>query len=438
MSPVMPTIQPVVIILGAGFSGLELAKKLFYEKFQVILIDRKNYHTFQPLLHQVATAELEASQITYPIRSAIRNAPNVKFVWAEVLNINPDQGWVETTAGRFVYDFLVIATGSRPKTSVPGSAQHTWVLKTIDDAIAIHDHILRCFETAFNLPASMEQGQLAIAIVGGGTTGVELAGAMAEWIHRSLVKDYHQIHCQQIRILLLHSGDNLLPGFHPSLQRYALKHLKSLGVEVYLKTRVDYVNADGVMCIDGKKVLARTVLWTTGVQRNVPPLWVTPSLQSSLGESDKASVKELWEGDRLPVLPTLQLAQYPNIYAVGDVAALPCPAPMLASVAVQQGRHVAQNLYRQTHRQPLLPFQYRSPGTMAILGRHAAVVQLGKHCLVGFPAWLLWLAVHIVLLRGRRHRLLTLFHWSLSYIFRERIGQVILHSPSSTVPKDSI
>jgi len=338
---------------------------------------------------------------------------------AEVLKIEAVQQWVETSAGRFHFDFLVVATGSRPRLErVSGAAQHAFVLKGVGDAIAIHQHVLNCFEQALTtVSSSAQQGHLTVAIAGGGTTGVELAGAMAEWIHHALVKDYGRLNCHQIRLVLLHSGGELLPGFHPRLQRYALRHLQTLGVEIHLHTRVSQITTDAVQLQDGRHIPAKTVVWTAGVQANSPVQ----------GRRDRSA--------RWAVLPTLQTADHPSIYALGDVAAdATTPLPMVASVAVQQGRTVAHNILRQARGQRPLPFQYQPLGKMAILSRHAAVAQVGRLTMTGFPAWLVWLAVHIALLRGLRHRFLTLVHWGLSYCFRERVSQVLWQPSPFEVP----
>ncbi len=400
--------SPRVVILGAGFAGLEVALNLAHTAFDVVLIDRQNHHTFQPLLHQVATAELEPSQIAYPIRWALRRAPNLRFVLAEVLETDYTKRWVDTSSGRFLYDILVVATGSKPRLSlVPGAEAHAFALKTVSDAVAIHHQVLRCFERALQTAdPARRQGLLTIAIAGGGTTGVELAGAMAEWVHTSLIKDYNQLNCQQIRLVLLHSGRELLPGFKPHLQRYALRHLRHLGVEVHLQTRVQQVTATAVTLSDGTEIPASTVIWTAGVEANLP-----------LRRENART-----EGRRLSVLPTLQLEDHPEVHAVGDVAE---GLPMLASVAVQQGGAIAHNLRRQAAGKPPVPFLYRPMGAMAILSRHAAVVQMGRFSATGFVAWVLWLGVHVALLRGLRHRFLTLLHWGLSYCFRERVSQVL-------------
>ncbi|MEO1147486.1 MAG: NAD(P)/FAD-dependent oxidoreductase [Cyanobacteria bacterium J06638_22] len=395
---------PKVVILGAGFAGLEVAQRLANTAFEVVLIDRQNYHTFQPLLHQVATAELEPAQVAFPIRAGRRRATNVRFVCAEITAVPAKQPWVETAVGRFAYDFLVIATGSRPTVkAVPGADRHSFPLKTLEDAIAIHRQILRCFEQALlTRDAAVQQALLTIAIVGGGATGVELAGAMAEWIRHTLRRDYGTLNYQRIRLVLLHGGDRLLPGFHARLQRYAYDYFQRVGVEVWLQTRVSHVTAEGLTLPNGEFIPAATVIWSAGVQPQRPGM-------------DEPS--------GITVLPTLQSTHNPWIYALGDVAIAQPHVPMLAAVAVQQGRTVAHNLLHQVQGKPLRPFHYRPLGAMAILGRHAAVAQFASLTLTGFVAWVLWLAVHVALLRGIRHRLLTLLHWGLSAYRRERVGQ---------------
>ncbi|PSR15883.1 FAD-dependent oxidoreductase [filamentous cyanobacterium CCP3] len=386
--------RPRVVIVGAGFGGLTVALQLAHAALEVVLIDRHAHHTFQPLLHQVATAELEPSQIAYPIRQALRRATNVRFVRAEVVDLQTQQRRVETSVGSFAYDSLVVATGSRPQLDrVPGARSHAFALKTVSDALAIQNQVLSRFEQALHTadPAT-QQECLTVAIAGGGPTGVELAGALAEWMHTVLVKDYGQLDCRQIRLVLLHSGADLLPGFHPRLQRYAHRHLQRRGVEVRLRSRVQAVTATAVHLADGTVLPTRTLIWTAGVVAS---------------RTDRRS-------DRLPLRPTLQLLADPQVYALGDVAG---DLPMLASTAVQQGGTVANKIERP------LPFRHRPRGAMAILGRHAAVMQVGRLSATGVVAWGLWLAVHLLLLRGLPQRLLTLLHWWQSYWFRDRIAQ---------------
>ena len=408
-----------VVIIGAGFAGLQVAQQLANTNFDVVLIDRKNYHTFTPLLHQVATAELEPQQVAYPIRLLLRHTKNVRFVMAEVQQIELQKQTVVTNHAWFNYDFLVVATGSTTQfRGVLGANQHSLSLKTVEDAIAIHDHILRCFELAMQPNPQWRQALLTFVIVGGGATGVELAGALAEWVRRSLIRDYSLLDCQQIRLVLLHSGSHLLNAMPSRLQAYAHQQLQRLGVEIHLNTRVAEVQPHTVHLQDGTTLEAETIVWVTGVQSTAPTNWNLP----------------MTSRQQVRVLPTLQVVGHETVYAIGDIAALEQqkPLPMLAAIAVQQGKSVAQNLQRQARGRSLQPFHYRHFGSMAILGRHAAVVQIKRWTLTGFVAWLLWLMVHLMLLRGYRQRLLTLLNWLSSYGWSERASQV---SFRSTRPK---
>ena len=407
-----------VVIIGAGFAGLQTAQHLANTNLDVVLIDRNNYHTFQPLLHQVATAELEPEQIAYPIRLLLRNTRNIHFLMADVQQIQVAEQIVVTDYGWFTYDYLVLATGSTAQAGqVPGVASHTFSLKTLENAISLHHQILRCFERAMQEPnPELRQSLLTFVIVGGGATGVELASATAEWIRRTLVKDYGILDCQQIRLLLLHAGSNLLNGMHPRLQTYTQQHLERLGVEIYLNTKVSEVLPGAVRLKTGNILNAATIVWATGVCASLP---------QNIGELPITKNKQIL------VLPTLQVVGYENLYAIGDIAALDekrQSLPMLAAVAVQQGRCVAHNLKRQARGLQPLTFHYRHLGSMVILGRHAAVVQLKDWIFTGFTAWLLWLLVHILLLRGFRQRWMAVFNWLSSYFFNERVARIIVRS----------
>jgi NADH dehydrogenase len=408
-----------VVIIGAGFAGLQVAQNLANTHLEVVLIDRQNYHTFQPLLHQVATAELQPEQIAYPIRLLLRNAKNIHFLMANVQQIQVAEQIVITDSSWLTYDYLVLATGSTTHPGkVPGVASNTFSLKTLEDAISLHDQILRCFERAMQEPnLELRQSLLTFIIVGGGATGVELASAMAEWIRRTLVKDYRILDCQKIRLLLLHGGSSLLNGMHPDLQTYTHKHLKRLGVEIHLNTKVSEVLPGAVRINTGKIFNAATIVWATGVRakllKNMAELPITRNQQ-------------------ILVHPTLQVVGHENLYAIGDIATLDADRqalPMLAAVAVQQGRLVADNLKRQAKGLKTLTFHYHHFGSMVILGRHAAVVQFQDWIFTGFIAWLLWLMVHLALLRGFRQRWMALLHWLSSYCFNERVAGIIVHSP---------
>ncbi|MEO0518210.1 MAG: NAD(P)/FAD-dependent oxidoreductase [Cyanobacteria bacterium P01_A01_bin.116] len=409
--PVLSTSRRAsVVIVGAGFAGLAIAQRLANTGFDVVLLDRNNYHTFQPLIHQVATAELTPNQIACPVRRLLRKAQNVRFQMAEVVGIDPIGQVVITQQVQYRYDFLVIATGSRvPLERFSGAKEFGWPLKTIPHAVALRNQVIRSFEQAAALP-EVPSGLLTFIIVGGGATGVELAGALQDWIARSLVKDYSALSCQDIRVVLLQSGDRLLPGFSSRLQTYTKRHLQKLGVEVRLSSRVSEVSVNGITLSDGSSIASRTVIWTTGVK------------------SDRPKIKTSLPTSELSVLPTLQLANHCNVYIAGDSIGHLQPKqtwPQLAAAAIQQGKAVSLNLLRQSRGQSPLPFRYQHRGNMAILSRYAAVVQIGPLELTGFSAWAIWLVVHIVLLRG--HRTSTLLQWWTSHGRGERSAQTVNH-----------
>ncbi|MEO1633878.1 MAG: NAD(P)/FAD-dependent oxidoreductase [Cyanobacteria bacterium J06631_9] len=410
--------RPRVVIVGAGFAGLQVAQRLANTEVDVVLLSRDNYHTFQPLLHQVATAELTPGQIAYPLRRLLRQAKNIRFEMAEVTQIDPAAQLVITHQGQHCYDFLVVATGSRvPLERFPGAKAFGFPLKTIPQAVALRDRVVRSFELASSLSV-LPPGLLSFTVVGGGATGVELAGALKDWIARSLIKVYPSLNYRDIRVVLLQSGDRLLPGFSHELQTYAKRHLQKLGIEVRLQSRVRYVSAEGVTMTNNSFIASRTVIWTTGVTSNSPPL---ERSERSPQVSNSPSVTEI------SLLPTLQVENHPNIYFIGDIASVLQPNqtwPQLAAVAVQQGKAVACNLQRQFVGKLPRPFRYQHRGNMAILSRYAAIAQIGKLKLTGFAAWVLWLAIHLALLRG--HRGSTLLQWWNSQGRGERSAQMLL------------
>ena len=410
--------HPCVVIVGAGFAGLKTAQQLANTAFDVVLLSRDNYHTFQPLLHQVATAELTAEQVVCPIRKLLRRAKNIYFEMVEVTQVDPIAQVVITPQKQYRYDFLVIATGSRvPIERFPGAKRFGFPLKTVSQAVTLREQVIRSFEQAASLPA-LPPGLLTFSIVGGGATGVELAGALKEWIDRSLVKDYPTLNCRDIRVVLLQSKDRLLPGFSHKLQAYAIRHLQRLGIEVRLHSRVSQVSSEGIRLTDNSFVASKTVAWATGVSSESPPL-LSHKCDSVAVDGDESTIIA-------SLLPTLQAKDYSNIYFVGDTASFRQTEqrwPQLAAVAVQQGKSVAHNLLRQSVGKRPLPFRYQHRGSMAILSRYAAVVQVGKLELTGFIAWIVWLIVHLALLRG--HRSSTFLQWWNSQARGERSAQML-------------
>ncbi len=414
---------PRVVIIGAGFGGLWAARALAHRPFNVTLIDRNNYHTFLPLLYQVAAAELEPEQIVYPVRSILRPMPNVDFLMAEVSRIDFEERVVETNAGPVSYDYLIVAAGSTTNFfGVPG-AEHAYPLKTLDEAIRLRNHILCCFERAVSLPDPQQRRKmLSFAIVGGGPTGVEFAGALAELLRGPLRKDYSKLGLRDSKVILLEAAGGLLGGLPKRLAVYALERLRRMGVDVRLNAAVSRIENDAVHLKDGTVVPAETVVWTAGVRGERSAAgWGLPVDRSG----------------RVRVEPTLQLSGRPEVYAVGDLARFEQdgrPLPMVAPVATQQATTAARNIRRQSSGQPLMPFRFRDPGMMATIGRNAAVAHFAGLAIIGFPAWLAWLGVHLVKLIGFRNRLMVLTNWAWDYFLYERAVRLILPTASCQGP----
>ena len=412
--------RPQVVIVGAGFGGLWAARALASSQADVLVLDRNNYHTFLPLLYQVAAAELEPEDIIYPIRSLLRRQKRVRFLMDDVTGIDLSGRQVQTAHHIFPYDYLILALGSAPHFfGVSGAAEKAFQLKTLDQAIALRNHILFRFERALcETDAQKRRQMLTFTIVGGGPTGVEFTGALAELIRGPLVKDYPQLDFkQEVSILLLEASERILSGLPDALQVYAQKRLRRQGVDVRLGAAVSQVTSQAVHLKDGTVIPTETVVWTAGVRGEALP--------------HPAELAEARNG-RLKVLPALQIPGHPEVYVVGDLAYVEengRPLPMVAPVAIQEAKMAAQNIIRQMNGQEPLPFQYHDPGTMVTIGRNAAVVQLGGRSFTGFPAWMVWLSVHLYNLIGFRNRLLVLINWAWDYFFYERTQRLIVPAP---------
>lgn len=411
--------RPRVVIVGAGFGGLWAARTLARAPVDVVLIDRHNYHTFLPLLYQVAAAELEPEEIAYPVRGILRRLPNAAFVMAEVQEVDWSRRVVRTDGPAVPYDYLVLAIGSVAHYfGVPGAAEHAFPLKTLEEAIVLRNHILTCFERAAHDPdEAQRRARLTFTIVGGGPTGVEFAGALAELIHGPLVKDYPELDFREVRVILLEAQDALLPGLPSALQAYAQQRLQRMGVEVWLESPVRAITSQGVYVRNSLFIPTATVVWTAGVRGDPQAeVWGLPTLRNG----------------RVPVEPTLQAPGHPETYIVGDLAYLEQdgrPLPMVAPVAIQQGEWAARNILRQVMGRPPRPFRYQDRGTMVTIGRNAAVAHVFGRSLTGFPAWVTWLTVHLFNLIGFRNRLFVLVNWAWDYFLYERTVRLILHAP---------
>jgi NADH dehydrogenase len=401
--------HPHVVIIGAGFGGLEAAKRLAKAPVHITLIDKRNYHLFQPLLYQVAIAGLSPVQIAYPVRAIFRRQRNLTFVMDEVSNIDLKARKVLTKHIALDYDYLILSAGSRTNFFGMGSIEeNSHDMKDIPSAVGTRNHLLKMFENASReTNPEIRRAMLTFVVVGGGPTGVESAGALAELIHLVLTKDYPQMDLRDARVILVEASNHLMPNVYPrNLQAATLKLLRSKRVSVRLKTAVTGFDGECVTLENGETIPARTLIWTAGVR--------VASLVDNLNVEKRP-------GGRMVVKPTLQLPGYPEVYVVGDAAYLEDekgqPLAMLATVAQQQARHAAMNIRRELGEQPPKPFAYKDPGLLATIGRNAAVARIWGVSFSGLPAWLIWVALHIYRLIGFRNRLIVMLNWAWDYFF---------------------
>ena len=413
-----------VVVVGGGFGGLETARQLCKACVQVTLVDRHNYHLFQPLLYQVATGGLSPANITTPLRYIFRRQANCEVLLAEVTDVDIARQQLILADGRLAFDDLVVAAGSTYSyfghdswsTYAPG-------LKSIEDATSIRRRIFLAFEAAEReTRAETRDALMTFVVVGGGPTGVELAGALAEIARHTLKHDFRRINPVNARILLVEAGDHVLSNYAEDLRECAAKKICELGIELHTQTRMTKVAIDHLVLKKNDQQLTiatRTVLWAAGVKANPLALAVA---QACGVETDR--------GGRVPVTRRLHVPGHENIFAIGDMAA--CldeegnTLPGLAPVAIQQGKYVARVIAdRIEGRPPAKPFQYVDRGAMATIGRAAAVAQIGKRKLCGLFAWLLWLAVHLMLIVQFQNRVLVFFQWAWNYVTFSRRSRII-------------
>lgn len=404
--------RPRVVIVGAGFGGLAAARMLAKAPVDVLLINRTNYHGFWPLLYQVATAGLEPESIAYPVRAILRRYRNASFLLAEVTGVDFARRLVHTNTGPVSYDYLILAAGST--TNFFGNeriARYTMGMKDLNEAQRLRNHVLLCCEhAAAESDPNRRAALLTFAVVGGGPTGVELAGAFTELIRHVIRHDYPMLDVQQARVVLIEATGHILTSFPESLQRAALQRLQRMGVEVRLNAPVADADPHGLNFRDGSRLDAETIVWAAGV-RGAP-------LADALGVT-------LGRGARVVVTPELTLPDDQRVFVIGDMAYLegyrPGVAyPMVAPVAIQMGEQAARNIVAQINDQPMQPFRYVDKGQMATIGRSAAVLDAFGIRLSGWPAWAGWLFVHLMALVGFRNRALVLLNWAYSYFTYDR------------------
>ena len=409
---------PRVVIIGAGFGGLRLAMELRSAPFEVILVDRNNYHTFQPLLYQVATAGLEPDEIAYAVRGVYQDYPHIQFRLGEVCGLDKQKRHIVLKTGETIwYDYLVLAAGASTNDfGIEGVAQHGYFLKTLQQAVYLRAHIMGQFERVAVNPSLRNKGALNFAIVGGGPTGVELAGAIYELIHMVLTKDFAPLDLSDAKVYLIEATDQLLGGFAPELGENAIKVLEKRGIEVLRSKMVTKVTADQIQFKDGETLSAQTLVWAAGIKAN--PLAEATGFATG-------------RGGRIVVNPDLTVPDHPDIFVIGDMAGSTDEHgvlhPQLAPTAVQGAQYVARTIWRRhDHLDPLPPFAYKDKGIMATIGRNAAVVQLPSgYTQTGWLAWLIWLFLHLVLLIGFRNRLNVLINWAWNYLTYDRSARLI-------------
>ncbi len=405
---------PRVVIVGGGFGGLTAAQKLASESVQITLLDRRNHHLFQPLLYQVATAGLNPSDIAMPIRRILRHQKNVEVLLAEVTSVDLNRKVVTSDDGEFPYDYLIVATGARHSYF----GRDDWAkfapgLKSIGDALEIRRRVLSAFEFAEREPDPVKRhAWLTFVIVGAGPTGVELSGALCEIARHALARDFRRIDPTQARVILLEGSPRVLPPYAPELSEKARQQLASLGVDVRTGQMVSSIDAEGVH-IGEDFIAARTVLWAAGVTGS--------RLGRMLGV-------ELDRANRVIVTPELSIPGYSEAYVVGDLATLKqngVPIPGVAPAAMQEGEHAAQNIMRTIRGEARTPFRYHDKGSLATIGRSAAVAQMGRFKLSGTIAWLAWLFIHVMFLVGFRNRVLVVIQWAWSFVSYDRGARLI-------------
>lgn len=407
---------PRVVIVGAGFAGLEAARRLNGAPLTVTLLDRHNYHLFPPLLYQVATAGLSPEDIAHPVRAILRKQRNLEFRQTEVTGCDLAKRRIETKTGDIFYDYLVVAPGSTTNFfGLESVANNGFSLKTIDEAVAIRNQVLSMFELAAQeTDPDKRRAMLTFVVAGGGPTGVELAGALSELIYKVLIKDYPHLNVKEMaRILLLNRGDSLLAPLPEDLREIAADILWHKKVEVRFGVAVTDFDGQSVYIKGGEIIPARTLIWAAGVKAS--------PLVAGLGVPQGTQARAL-------VSPTLQLTDHPEVFVVGDAAHIDehgNPLPMTAVVALQTGRKAAENILAIVAGRQPEKFVFHDLGSLATIGRNAAVGQLGRVKLKGLIAWLLWTAVHIVRLVGFRNRLFVFWSWFWDYIFYDRSIRLI-------------
>ena len=407
---------PHVVIIGAGFAGLTAAKRLRKAPVRITLVDKNNYHLFQPLLYQIAIAGLVPSQVAYPLRTIFRNQKNLTFQMGEVTCIDFDAKYVRSNGSVIAYDYLILAVGGETNFfGIESVKENGLQLKDIESAVETRNHLLKMLEKASREgDAEKRRSMLTFVVVGGGPTGVETSGALAELISHVLKKEYPTLDAAETRILLLEAGDALISSYPDELREATLRLVKEKHVEVMFNAKLTDYNGQRVMLADGTEIKTNTLIWTAGVKAS--------EITRRLGV-------EVAGSGRVRAEATLQLPGHPEVYVLGDASYLENgngqPLPMLSTVAIQQGNVGADNILRAIKDEAQKPFHYKDPGLLATIGRNAAVARLWGISFSGFIAWLIWVGLHIYRIVGFRNRLVVLIVWAWEYFFYDKQVRLI-------------
>ena len=420
--------SPRVVVVGGGFAGLAAVKTLskIRPPVRTTLLEQHNYHLFQPLLYQLATGVVQPADIAHPVRGIIRRYRRASVRMATVTGVDFDAREVLTQEGRsFPYDYLVLAAGATTNTfGIPGVEEYSFPLKTMPDALQLRAHLLRQFELADNDPSEIDRGAMTVVVVGGGPTGVEMAGALHELFKHVLVHDFPDLDINQARVVLLEAMDHLLAPFHPSSRQHALDILQKRGVEVRLGSAMERATPDEVVLKDGSVIPTRTLIWGAGVRAH--PLADVLGLEQT-------------RGGRILVGEDLAVPGRPEVFVVGDLAGAGDGKggllPQVAQPAIQEAKHAAQNIERTLKGEPRTPFEYHDKGTMATIGRNAAVTELPSGArFKGVLAWYMWLGLHLAYIVGFRSRVAVLVNWIWSYFTYDRHARIIVSVEPSPRP----
>lgn len=420
MEPNYKTNFPKVVIVGAGFGGIELAADLKNKEVEVLLIDKHNYHTFQPLMYQVATGRLEPDSIAFSVRKNFEGQNNLRFRIAEVQKVNSVKSTIETSIGEISYDYLVLATGST--TNFFGNNEiekHALPMKSIPEAVNLRSAILQNLEASLLMTTrEAREPFLTFVLVGAGPTGAELAGSLAEIKNNILKKDYPELNKEEMKVYLVDFLPKVLANMSEEASNKSQKFLEDMGVEVLTGVKVEAYDGDVISFEGGRKIKTKNVIWSAGVKGVVP---------------DGLPKEQIAKGNRISTDEINRVVGFNNIFAIGDVSSFvndkyPKGLPGVAPVAIQQGKHLSKNILHLIKNEPTEKFEYNDQGSMATIGRNKAVVDLGKIKFQGFFAWLVWMFIHLILLMGFRNKVVVFINWLGSYI-NHNGGQRLIINP---------